>query len=211
MSLQKVGRRKADSQPHVEPKERILKSARQLFEEKGYAGVAIRDILKAAQVTQPTLYYHFGDKKGLYKAVVIEIVENILLELNQIGQNILFETQLIEILNIFYRYRRTSVGTMLYEMAAHEDFGVEDLEQVGKLVNQGWRPTIERRVRDAMRRGELRRRNATFYTQIIFEMGFSFARSPLGNWTGWDEARQIDEIATLLLNGFGVEQKSSSI
>ncbi len=212
MSLQKVGRRKADPDGNeIEPKERITQCALGLFQEKGYAGVSIRDIIGAAGVTQATLYYHFGDKKGLYRVILVKVLEDILLEIMKISPVSPFEDQLIHLLTIFYHYRRLSVGTMLYEMTTHEDFEVKDLQKVGAIVNQGWRPAVEKMVREGMRRGEVRRRNVTFYTQLIFEMGFSFARSPLGNWTGWDEERQISELASLLVNGMGSEQGSSSI
>lgn len=212
MTLQKVGRRKADPQENQpEPKERIFSSALQLFQEKGYSGVSIRDIMAAADVTQATIYHHFGDKKGLYKAIVAQTLEDILRELRRAALSSYFENQLSEMLIIFYRYRKVGVGTLLYEMTTHEDFTVKDLQLVGSIMNNGWRSTVERVVRDAMRRGEIRRGNVAFYTQVIIEMGFSFARSPIGNWTGWDEERQINEVVSLLLNGLGSDRKPGFI
>lgn len=213
MSLQKVGRRrKADYLPDLpEPKERILKAALQLFQEKGYAGVAIRDITSAADVTQATLYHHFGDKKGLYIAVVVQTLEEILKSLRKAIFTPGFENQLVEMLTVFYRYRRASIGTMLHEMTIHDEFTVEDAQIVGTVINEGWRASVEWLMNEAIRRGELRPGNVAFYTQVIFELGFSFARSPLGNWTGWSEERQIAEVVKLLLNGFGLEEKPALI
>ena len=53
-------------------RERLIRAAGRLFAEKGYAGTSVRDILRAASVTAPVLYYHFGNKEGLWIALVRE-------------------------------------------------------------------------------------------------------------------------------------------
>ncbi len=51
---------------------RILETATRLFAEKGFAATSIREISQAAGVTNPTIYYHFGSKSGLYHCIVAE-------------------------------------------------------------------------------------------------------------------------------------------
>ena len=48
---------------------RILESALQIFSTKGFEGASVSDIVQAAGVTKPTLYYFFTNKEGFYKAV----------------------------------------------------------------------------------------------------------------------------------------------
>lgn len=48
----------------------LLDHALTLFSERGYAATGVRDIIRAAGVTQPTLYYHFRDKTGLFQALI---------------------------------------------------------------------------------------------------------------------------------------------
>ena len=50
----------------------ILRAARDLFTQKGVANTSVREICQNAGVTAPSLYYHFGDKEGLFQAVVAE-------------------------------------------------------------------------------------------------------------------------------------------
>lgn len=50
--------------------DQILKVATQLFSEKGFANVSIRDICDEAGVTAPTVYHYFGNKEHLFQAVV---------------------------------------------------------------------------------------------------------------------------------------------
>jgi AcrR family transcriptional regulator len=40
------------------------------FSQHGYASTSVRDILKAAQVTQPTLYYTFAVKASLFRRMI---------------------------------------------------------------------------------------------------------------------------------------------
>ncbi len=48
----------------------LLEVARELFTERGYAGTATEDIAHRAGVTRGALYYQFGDKSGLFYAVL---------------------------------------------------------------------------------------------------------------------------------------------
>lgn len=52
------------------PKMRLLRAAAELLATSGGAAVSTRQITQRAGVTAPTLYHHFGDKEGLFDAVV---------------------------------------------------------------------------------------------------------------------------------------------
>ncbi len=51
-------------------RERILEAAAPLFAAEGFAGASTRAVALAAGVNVATLAYHFGDKRGLYDALV---------------------------------------------------------------------------------------------------------------------------------------------
>ncbi len=51
-------------------RERLLRSALKHFAERGYAGASVQEIVDDAKVTKPTLYYYFGNKAGLYHALI---------------------------------------------------------------------------------------------------------------------------------------------
>jgi TetR/AcrR family transcriptional regulator len=54
------------AQPEQRNRERIFLTAAGLFANKGYAGTPVREIVEAAGVTKPTLYYYFKNKEDLY-------------------------------------------------------------------------------------------------------------------------------------------------
>jgi len=54
----------------LETRDRIVASALALFARRGYAATSIQDIVSAAQVTKPALYYYFDSKAALYQAIV---------------------------------------------------------------------------------------------------------------------------------------------
>jgi AcrR family transcriptional regulator len=54
------------------PKIRLLRAAASLLAESGGSPVSTRQVTRLARVTAPTLYHHFGDKEGLFDAVVAE-------------------------------------------------------------------------------------------------------------------------------------------
>jgi len=49
---------------------RLLRAAIEVFQAKGYAAATVREIVEAAGVTKPVLYYHFRSKEGLYLALM---------------------------------------------------------------------------------------------------------------------------------------------
>ncbi len=50
--------------------EKILEAAAKLFSVKGFSNVSIRDICDEVHTTAPMIYYYFGNKKGLFYAVI---------------------------------------------------------------------------------------------------------------------------------------------
>jgi len=54
----------------ADPRQRLLDVGLKLFANRGYAGTSVQDITDEAHVTKPTLYYYFGNKEGLFQALV---------------------------------------------------------------------------------------------------------------------------------------------
>ncbi|HOX85373.1 MAG TPA: TetR/AcrR family transcriptional regulator [bacterium] len=67
-----------------ETKAQIIRIAAHLFALKGYDGVSMREISEKTGVTKPTIYYYFGNKEGLYRALIDLGLKNGDVELEEI-------------------------------------------------------------------------------------------------------------------------------
>ncbi len=56
----------------LKARERLLRAAVELFARKGYSATSVNEIVAAAGVTKPILYYYFNNKEGIY----IEILDD---------------------------------------------------------------------------------------------------------------------------------------
>lgn len=56
--------------PDIDIRTKILEEALRLFAHNGYGSTSVREIAERSGVTKPTLYYHFGNKEGLFRAIV---------------------------------------------------------------------------------------------------------------------------------------------
>jgi TetR/AcrR family transcriptional regulator len=67
----KTDKRMAGRKSRTEPgndsvRHRLLAAATDLFTQRGYAATTVREIVGAAGVTKPVLYYYFRNKEGIY-------------------------------------------------------------------------------------------------------------------------------------------------
>lgn len=60
---------------------RLIVEAMRIFAEKGYAKASTREICEAAGLNPAAIHYHFGDKDGLYRAVLVGPIEGIATQL----------------------------------------------------------------------------------------------------------------------------------
>ncbi len=66
----------------------LLEAALTLFAEKGYAATTVRDIIAAAGITQPTMYYYCRDKADLFRRLVERHFESSHQQLRQVLEEI---------------------------------------------------------------------------------------------------------------------------
>lgn len=64
-----------EQQNELAVRERLLEAAVGLFVRKGYHATSVREIVEAAGVTKPVLYYWFHSKEGVFRALMEMAVE----------------------------------------------------------------------------------------------------------------------------------------
>jgi len=78
-------------QENPDVRARLLAEALHLFTSRGYASTTVREIVAAAGVTKPVLYYYFGSKEGLYLEImagISQIFEQRVKELQILSGNV---------------------------------------------------------------------------------------------------------------------------
>lgn len=67
-------------------REKLVEAATPLFAWKGFTGVSIRELAKAADVNSALISYHFGGKEGLYAAVLHAHLAHLLSAIEQVSR-----------------------------------------------------------------------------------------------------------------------------
>ncbi len=62
----------------------IARAAARLFAQRGYDATSVREIVEAAGVTKPTLYYHFGSKQALAEALLTRPMNRLIAQLRDL-------------------------------------------------------------------------------------------------------------------------------
>ncbi len=78
--------------------DRILKSATKEFADKGFAGARMDEIARQAKINKAMIYYHIGDKEGLYNTVLSSTFGNMA---DAMGKNIIWDKPPAENLHIY--------------------------------------------------------------------------------------------------------------
>ncbi len=152
-------RRKEAGDPGV--RLRLLASATELFNRKGYAATTVREIVSAAGVTKPVLYYYFRNKEGIFIDLMREALSAFDVLLDAAGRDggsardrlkALAERTLglfdahIDVARLIYSiYYGPPQGAPMFDMDAY---------------HTRFQEVVLRIVEDGLRRGEFRKGNA---------------------------------------------------
>ncbi len=77
MATRRMGRPPLDEMPEGERRTQILRIARDLFAQRGYAAVSLGDIAQAVGVSKAAIYHHFSSKDELYTAMLCDLLARI--------------------------------------------------------------------------------------------------------------------------------------
>ena len=69
--------------PAVRRRRQLLDVALEVFAERGFHGTSMAEVAKAAGVTKPVLYQHFGSKRELYRQLLDDVGQRLLEEVQK--------------------------------------------------------------------------------------------------------------------------------
>lgn len=67
----------------VDTRDVILETAEEMFAERGYRGLSMRELASEAGVSKANLYYHFTNKRELYLHILEQALDTLQLQLTQ--------------------------------------------------------------------------------------------------------------------------------
>ncbi len=112
----------------MEKKEKILEGAMKEFLVQGYAGTSMDRVAKAAAVSKTTVYSHFGDKEGLFVALVERLAKKKYSEVFSQGNHSLLQGEPEVVLRQF--------ATKMVDLACED---TEDLTFIRLIVGESGR------------------------------------------------------------------------
>lgn len=181
--------------------QRILEVAEQLYMERGYRAVSLRDIANALAIKQASLYYHFPEgKEQLFQAVVERALRR-----HQAGIEAIvtkerphLRQQLLDVVAWF-----NSQPPLNFTAMTHTDMPALQPERMKALERSAYISLfhpIMRIFTGAMERGEIRQSNPAMLagTVIAILSGLNYGLRQVEENR---RAQMIDDIVDLLLEG----------
>jgi AcrR family transcriptional regulator len=147
----------------------ILAKARRLFMQRGYASVSVGEVAEAVGVTKPTLYYHFGDKEGLYAEVLRDLMREIGGYVRQVTETEhLVRLRLYELALGYFLHANATMEPMLRDTT--ELLGTERAASVWEAYEREMLTPIRGLMREGMRRGEMREEDPEMLTRAFLSL-----------------------------------------
>ncbi|MFP4379179.1 MAG: TetR/AcrR family transcriptional regulator [Candidatus Sumerlaeia bacterium] len=103
----------------ISVKERIDNCALEFFSTKGYSATSVREIVEAAGVTKPSLYYYYKNKDDLYKTLYSESMSAFMEDLEKnLSQDVPFRQKLLTVLVTYFEWmkRRPHLASFFYRV-----------------------------------------------------------------------------------------------
>ncbi len=132
------------NQTDRETQERLLQSAKRLFADRGFRNVTVREICRDAHANVAAVNYHFGDKLGLYRAVLQSAIDRMHETTDQAresGKGQPPESQLRTFISIFIRRLLDDQTGTVYRLVTREM--LDPTPALDALIEQGVRPRME--------------------------------------------------------------------
>lgn len=161
--------------------DRIIEAAIELISEKGYKAATTRAIAKLAGVNEVTIFRHFGNKRGILKAVIDRFSYGPILQ-KVIKEKVVWDLEQ-DLLYFSLAYQEYVLSIKKYVLIAFKEAGAfpeidEELANVPQFIKQ----ELMTYLHEMKRRGKIVDTNieAIAMALISFNFGLFISRARLG-------------------------------
>ena len=177
-------------------KERIIVSARNLFETYGYKKVSMEEVATNANTTKKTLYSYFKNKDALFEYFINEEVNNMKKIITRLeNTNLNPTTKLHEMIYELIKYKRESIflNTITREI---QDIKSSNVKKFDNKINENIKKFIEDRLIVSIKNKEIKEVNVKVVGFIIYNLYMTtlFSKQIIGL-----NEKEISDTLTLIL------------
>ena len=151
-------------------KAEIEKQAMHLIATKGYANTTVREIVEAAGVTKPTLYYYFQSKADLYEKIFKQQIDGFICEMEAIAHS---DSSMVDRLE---RLADLHFNTLRADPLLTRFFFRTIFSGSSQMPQFDFNPVIDREdhciqhiLKCGVERGEIPKEAASFFSMIQFK------------------------------------------
>lgn len=147
---------------------RLLASATELFNRKGYAGTTVREIVAAAGVTKPVLYYYFRNKEGIFLDLMREAwtqFDALVDVSDKEGGSAPARLKTLADRMLAFFVANIKVARLVYSIYYGPPQGAPAFDM--DAYHARFQDAVQRMIEDGIRRGELRKGNAEDRTWAV--------------------------------------------
>ena len=192
-------------------RQRLLNAAAELFNSKGYAATTVREIVKAAGVTKPVLYYYFKNKEGIF----LELMRETYVKFNELIDSVHSEKgsareKLVRFIDQSFCLFLEEIKTvrLMYSIyyGPHQGAPFFDFD----IYHRKYQGAIRRLVEEGIRRKEVRGENPEDMTWAIIAAVNVAIEVELGHSELSLGREGLARVLNLIFLGLGSEKKKSA-
>jgi len=182
-------------------RERILETATSLFVERGYDGVAMREISDACGITKAALYYHFTGKAELLSEIFAAYLDEISVVISTgVAGGGTAEAQLRRVVRGMFEVpveRRAILRLAMHDVGSLE---TEQRASFGQAYRQKFIGPLQQIVADGVVQGEFVPKDPELVVWMLLGMVYPFF-APSRGTHGTAESTGVDDLLDIFCHG----------
>jgi AcrR family transcriptional regulator len=206
-------RQRASLEPsrlYIRRRKALIKAAAEVFRVKGFSDASLHDISGAIGVDRASLYYYFGSKEHLFRAVILESTEEVVARAQTIscgpGTARARLTAVIAHVVSSFRLHYPSMHIFVQEdmrrVRSRDQHAGEEQRRLAELADV-YMATLEELIRGGVRDGEFRDLDDPRRAALVIQGALNWMHRWFDPSTGADDAGLAELFTTILLDGLG--------
>lgn len=206
-------RQRASVEPsrlYVRRRKALIKAAADVFRVKGFSDASLHDISGIIGVDRASLYYYFGSKEQLFRAVILESIEEVVSRAQTISRGpgtararlSAVIAHVVSSFSLHYPSLHIFVQEDMRRVRSRDQHAGAEQRRLAELADL-YMATLEDLIRDGVRDGEFRDLNDPRRTALVIQGALNWMHRWFDPGAEADDAGLADLFVAILLDGLG--------